>query len=212
MLQRAREIGLLAAAPADDAAADAAIERLLEREASVPQPTEQECRRFYDANIARYGSGALVEASHILFAVVASAPVEPIRRQAEATLREARAEPQRFAELARSLSNCPSAAQGGSLGQIRRGDTVPEFERALFSGDTGVLPRLVNTRYGFHVVRVERSIPGATLDFEAARARIERTLAERVRSKAAQQYVQVLAARASISGIDLCAVASPLMQ
>ncbi len=212
LLQRARALGLSQAGSAGAQAEDAAIDALLEREAPVPEPTESECRRFYQRHIERYSSGALVEASHILFAVTPNAPVEAIRRQAEASLREAQAEPGRFAELARSHSNCPSAAQGGSLGQIGRGDTVPEFERALFGAGPGVLPRLVNTRYGFHVVRIERSLPAKPLDFELVHAHIRAALAERVRTKAAEQYVRLLAAEASISGIDLGAAATALVQ
>lgn len=212
LLQRARALGLPQALADDAQAQDAAIDRLLEREAPVPEPSEDECRRFYQQNIERYSSGALVEASHILFAVTPNAPVEAIRRQAEATLRQAQAEPERFAELARSLSNCPSGAQGGSLGQVRRGDTVPEFERALSSAGPGVLPRLVNSRYGFHVVRIERTLAAKPLDFELVQAHIRAALSERVRTKAAEQYVRVLAAAASIAGIDLGAAASALMQ
>jgi peptidyl-prolyl cis-trans isomerase C len=212
LLQRAREAGIDHAGAAEEAIADAAIEDLLEREAPVPQPTEAECRRFYERHMARFIVGELVEASHILFAVMPDAPVAAIRRQAEATLKQALAEPERFPELAERFSNCPSAAQGGNLGQIQRGVTVPEFERALFAQGEGVLPQLVNTRYGFHIVRVERRIPGRQLPFDAVQARIANLLSARVRSKAAEQYVRMLAAKASIVGIDLGAAASPLVQ
>jgi peptidyl-prolyl cis-trans isomerase C len=110
------------------------------------------------------------------------------------------------------MSNCPSGAHGGSLGQVQRGDTVPEFERALFNGGTGVLPRLVNTRYGFHIVHITRRVPGTSVPFEAVHAGIAAMLSERVRATAAEQYVRVLAARARISGIDLGAAATPLVQ
>ena len=212
LLQRAREKGIAPAQGVDDATADVAIEELREREAPVPAPTESECRRYYERQIERFTVGELVEAAHILFAVTANAPLDAIRTQAEATLRQALEEPQRFGELAQRLSNCPSAAQGGNLGQLQRGDTVPEFERALFAGAEGVLPQLVNTRYGFHVVRIERRIAGRRLPFEAVQARIAQTLTETVRTKAAEQYVRIPASRASISGIDLGAAASPLVQ
>ncbi|MDI9682739.1 peptidylprolyl isomerase, partial [Burkholderia cenocepacia] len=69
--------------------------------------------------------------------------------------------PRRIERIARASSNCPSAEMGGSLGQLLRGDTVPEFEAALFDTDgIGVLPTLVNTRFGFHIVRIERRVPG----------------------------------------------------
>ncbi len=213
LLQRAVAAGLAQRqALHEEPACEDAIELLLAREAPVPQPTDDECRRFYQQRGGRFTFGERVELSHILFAVTPNAPVEAIRGQAEATLREACASPERFAELAASLSNCPSAAQGGRLGEIGRGNTVPEFERAVFGAAPGVLPRLVNTRYGFHVVQITRVLPGVSLDFDLARPRIERILTERVRAKAAEQYVRVLAARASIAGIDLGAAATPLVQ
>jgi peptidyl-prolyl cis-trans isomerase C len=142
-----------------------------------------------------------------------NAPVEAIRRQAESVLKQAIAVPENFGTLARQFSNCPSSAQEGSLGQLTRGETVPEFERAVFDSEaTGVLPRLVCTRYGFHVVRVARRLPGNTVDFETAAPHIAARLRAHVRAKAAEQYVRVLAARARITGVDLGAVDSPLLQ
>lgn len=210
LLQRARALGLAAA---DAESEDAAIDELLAREVAVPEPSEAECRRYYDAHRARFRSGDLVEASHILFAVTANAPLNAIRAQAESALRQAVSEPARFEELAAKFSNCPSGGQGGSLGQLGRGDTVPEFETALFGdGATGVLPRLVNTRYGFHVVRIARRIEGREVPFELARERIADYLSESVRRKAHQQYIRLLAAEAEVTGIDLDAARSPLLR
>jgi len=209
LLQRARMVGIAS----KDETADAAIDALLAREVSVPSPTEAECRRCYDAHPGRFRSGDLLEASHILFAVTPQAPLAAIRARAEATLKEVLAEPRRFGELAAILSNCPSGAQGGSLGQLARGDTVPEFEAALFEGSAaGVLPRLVNTRHGFHIVLVKRRIEGRQVPFERVSERIAAYLGERVQRKALQQYIRVLAADAEVLGIDLEAASSPLLQ
>lgn len=90
---------------------------------------------------------------------------------------------------------------------------MPEFESVLFeSKATGVLTRLVNTRYGFHIVLVHRRIEGREVPFELARARIAGYVSERVRRKALRQYVRVLAAQADIQGIDLDGADSPLLQ
>jgi len=208
--QRARESGLAEAlGHVED---DVLIERLLNIEAPVPHPTEEECRTFYERQRERFVVGELVEASHILFAVTPNAPVEAIRRQAEATLAKIIAEPGRFAEFAKSLSNCPSAVQGGNLGQIQRGEMVPEFESAIFGAAPGVLPRLVNTRYGFHIVRIERQVPGRVLEFTQARPRIEAEMSARVHAKADVQYVRMLAAKATIIGVNLHASDSSLVQ
>ena len=92
------------------------------------------------------------------------------------------------------MSNCPSGPQGGNLGQIGRGDTAPEFERALFRpGPPGLLREVVKTRFGFHIVAIDRRIPGARLPFEIVRERIAERLPAAVEEKALRQYVSVLA-------------------
>jgi peptidyl-prolyl cis-trans isomerase C len=214
LLQRACAVGLASAREAlTDAQCEAAIETLCAREAPTPEPTEEECRRYYDSHRSHYRSGDLVEAAHILFAVTPGAPIEAVRRQAESTLKQARQAPERFADLAAALSNCPSGAQGGNLGQLQRGATVPEFESALFEGaQTGVLTELVKTRYGFHVVMVARRIAGRERDFESVYDDVVQTLRRRVQEKAMEQYVRILAAEAQVEGVDLGAATSPLVR
>lgn len=210
--QRAQALDLLAE-DADGDAMQAAIEQLLAREVSVPEPTPEECRRYYDAHPERYRSGELVHARHILFQVTPATPVPTIRAVAEAMLKELRAQPALFEARARDKSNCPSGAQGGQLGQLARGATVPEFDKALFEGnDLGVLPRLVNTRYGFHIVAVDQRIPGEQLPFEAVVERVARELRNAAERQALGQYVRVLAGQAELQGVELDAVGSPLVQ
>jgi peptidyl-prolyl cis-trans isomerase C len=207
LLQRARALGIAGASE------DEVIDRLIEREVRTPEPADEECERYYDRHPERFTSGELVEARHILFAVTPRAPVAAIRAKAEAVLREVRADPARFSLLAQENSNCPSGANGGNLGQLSRGEAVPEFESAIFGAKAaGILPRLVSTRYGFHVVQIERSIPGRTLPFDVVRARIANALREQVRHTALRQYVRMLAGDADIAGIDLDAATSPLVQ
>jgi peptidyl-prolyl cis-trans isomerase C len=210
--QRAVAEGLAASeVPGDEA--DAAIERLLEKEIATPEPGEEECRRYYDAHPAEFTSGELAFARHILFQVTPGAPVPAIRAKAELTLAELAKDYSRFEPLARELSNCPSGQQGGNLGQLGRGETVPEFEQALFNGAyTGIYPQLVKTRFGFHILAVDRREPGKRLPYEASRPRIAQRLRERVLQKALQQYVRLLAAEARIEGVDLDAASSPLLR
>ncbi len=90
---------------------------------------------------------------------------------------------------------------------------VPEFDAAVFGNDRlGVLPQLVATRYGFHVIRVDHRVAGRTLPFEAVRERIARELSTSVEARALRQYVEVLAGRAEMHGADLAAAATPLVQ
>ncbi len=220
LLQRAGELGLLEdgrartdvhfASRNDE---DAVIATLLEAEVRTPLADEAECRRFHAMHPARFTSGELVEARHILFAVTAGVPVMALREHAQGVLAELRGAPARFGEVARTQSNCPSAAQAGSLGQFGRGTMVPEFDRAIFGTTAvGVLPELVATRHGFHIVEVVRRIPGVPVPFEAVADEVARYLALHVEARALQQYVALLAGQAAIEGVDLTEAASPLLQ
>ena len=113
-------------------------------------------------------------------------------------------EPDRFAAISAEMSNCPSGQHGGNLGQIGRGATVPEFERAIFRlGPTGLLRELVKTRHGFHIVAIDRRIPGKRLPFDMVRDQIAECLRAMVEEKALRQYISVLAGKASIQGANL---------
>jgi peptidyl-prolyl cis-trans isomerase C len=211
--QRAVAVGLLDATAEDDAAVDEAVEALMEKEVATPVPTEAECRRYYEQNPAEFESGDLVHARHILFQVTPQVNVPQMRARAEEALNTLLAEPDRFAAMAAELSNCPSGEQGGNLGQIGRGDMVPEFEKALFKfGASGILRDLVKTRYGFHIVAVDQRIPGQKLPFDVVREQIGERLRSRVEERALRQYVSVLAGQAEIEGVQLEASESPLVQ
>jgi peptidyl-prolyl cis-trans isomerase C len=122
-------------------------------------------------------------------------------------------EPERFAAVAAEMSNCPSGQHGGNLGQIGRGDTVPEFEKAIFRlGPTGLLRELVKSRHGFHIVAIDQRIPGKRLPFDVVRAEIAERLRTLVEEKALRQYVSILAGKADIRGAHLNGTEIPLVQ
>ena len=194
---------------------EAAIRLLVEREVAVPAATEEECRRYHDNNPAQFRSDALYEARHILFAVRPDdrAGRATAKAEAERLIAVLGDQPGEFAALARALSDCPSREQGGNLGQIGPGSTVPEFERALDRAPgTGVLAAPVESRFGFHVVSLDRRIPGEALPFDIVRERIAAWLEAASWSRAVSQYIAVLAGKAEISGIDIGAAEGPLIQ
>jgi peptidyl-prolyl cis-trans isomerase C len=203
--------------PADERETDdeALIRTLLAREIRTPEPDEPGCRRFYEQNLKRFRSPDLFEAAHILF------PADPedaeataqAKDEASAVLHEVLAEPGRFSDLARARSACPSAAQGGSLGQITRGQTVPEFETFLCNLEPGqICPVPVKTRFGYHVLRLDRRVDGRQLPFEAVRDRIAEYLREHVWRRAVSQYLQLLVGQAEIRGVELKGASTPLVQ
>lgn len=220
--QAAQRAGLLDAADAacadgvPSAAAARAIEALVDRALAVPEPGDDDCRRHHAANPARWGAGERLHARHVLFAVTPGVDVVLLRQRAESVLLELRcADPtgDAFAEAARTLSNCPSGAAGGDLGWIGADDCAPEFARELFGrAEVGVLPRLVHSRFGLHVVEVLARQPGDVPPYEAVRDAVARALHRQASLTALRQWLRVLAGQARLEGVDLDGVDSPLVQ
>lgn len=213
LLQEARQLGISAEAMADEAGRretdeEAAIRALIEQEVAVPEPDENACRRYYEQNRRRFRSADIYEAAHILIAANARDrdAYAAARVKAAEVLAQIVQEPARFGALARDLSDCPSGAQDGNLGQITEGQTTPEFENALKALAPGsICGQPVATRYGFHIVRLDRKIDGRELPFEAVARQIANYLSESVRRRASAQYIARLAARATVTGIELAA-------
>jgi peptidyl-prolyl cis-trans isomerase C len=198
-------------------AASAAIEALLDAELQIPEPSEDACRRHFDAQPSRYRIGDRVHARHVLFAVTPGVDVRRLRDRAEAALLQLRVrrdgEADAFPGVAAELSNCPSGAQGGDLGWLTRDDCAPEFARELFDGaEVGVLPRLVHSRFGLHVVEVLAREAGRGPDFDAVRGAVALTLRQQSFVSALRQYLQVLAGEARLEGVALDAADTPLVQ
>ncbi|WP_342236974.1 peptidylprolyl isomerase [Inquilinus sp. OTU3971] len=193
---------------------DALVRALIEREIRTPEPDEQALRRVYETHRKRFISPTLYEADHILIAARRddALGIAAARGKAAALVAVLAVVPERFAALARENSDCPSAALDGSLGQIGPGDTTPPFEEALARLEPGEISDPVETRYGIHLIRLNRRIDGRQLPFEVVRDRIAAYLTDRVRQQAQAQYVALLVGRADIRGIGLAAAASPLVQ
>jgi peptidyl-prolyl cis-trans isomerase C len=188
---------------------EALVRQVIESQVKTPTPDEATCRRYYEQNRKRFRSPDIFEADHILFA---AAPADAAARarakdDAKATIAVLEAEPRRFGDLAKARSACTSGQQGGALGQITRGATTAEFEKALAALEPGeTCKEPVETRYGFHIIRLGRRIDGRDLPFETVRERIADYLTESVERRALAQYVSILAGAAAIVGVELRAV------
>lgn len=210
LLDATREAGLEIHNAAEE---DAMIERLLADELKIPTPTEQECQRYYDQHPERFRSGDMAEVSHILFQVTDHVPLDALRQKAKGILQRVLDDPASFEQCARDYSNCPSGDLGGSLGQLSHGQTVPEFERAMFalkSGETA--GHLVETRFGLHIIRVAHKVEGSQLPFGVVKDSIARFLMDYAEGKATRQYLELLIGKADIQGIELNISGSPLVQ
>jgi peptidyl-prolyl cis-trans isomerase C len=207
LLQEADRLGI---AGADE---DARIEALLEQEVRVPETDDAACETFYRNQPELFSSGEMVEARHILFQVTPTVPLELLRTTGETLLAELKVHPERFEELAKQYSNCPSGAVGGSLGQLTRGQTVPEFEQFAFRLQEGELAsRLLETRHGLHIVQILRRIDGRLLPYDKVKTTIAESLTAQAWQRGIQQYMQLLVGRATIEGISLEGATSSLVQ
>lgn len=211
LLREAGRLGITA--ETDDE--EAAIRTLLSQEVQTPEPDEAACRRYFAANRARFRATDVYEAAHILF------PADPgdaaarakAKQAAETVLVRLRDTPGRFETLAREHSACPSAANGGRLGQQSRGDLVPEIETFVMALDDGqISPVPVASRYGYHVLRRDRCARGEDLPYEAVAETLALQLATMSWQRAVSQYLRVLAGRARIEGFTIDAASSLLVQ
>ncbi|POA21635.1 peptidylprolyl isomerase [Pseudomonas sp. FW300-N1A1] len=212
--QRIAELGLSLQLGAGENEEEAATRLLLEREVQVPECDEATCERYYDSNRARFHSAPLLAVRHIL---LECAPDDAEARslahvQAEILVQRLEEFPGSFAELAQKYSACPSKAQGGSLGQISKGQTVPELERQLFTLAPGLASKPLESRFGWHVVSVDQRIEGKALPYEVVLTAIRTQLQQGVWQKALVQYLQTLIGAADIRGIHLQGADSPLVQ
>ncbi len=198
--------------------ASGAIELLLEQSLAIPEPSDEAGRRHHAAHQATYSTGERVHARHILFAVTPGVDVVALRNRAETTLLDVRchdgsAVNETFAKAASTMSNCPSGAAGGDLGWLMQTDCAPEFAKELFGhAEVGVLPRLVHSRFGLHVVEILARAPGAPQPYEVVRSAVSQSLRQQAYVTALRQYMQVLAGAADIVGVDIEAADTPLVQ
>ena len=208
LAQRARQLGL-------DCGDGEDFEALIAQEVIVPEPSDEEIERYRRRNWMRLRTPPLYEAAHIFFP--AAPGDDRARAEAKAAAERILAlvlnNPAAFGELARIHSACASAADGGSLGQIGRGDTNQEVERALSSMTPGSIhSEPVASRHGYHVLRLDRRDDGRELPDDQARKLVSCYLREAVRRRAVSQYLRLLAAEARIEGVALDLPDDPLVQ
>ncbi|MGB6241692.1 MAG: peptidylprolyl isomerase [Castellaniella sp.] len=206
--QRGAELGVNADS------AEALLAAVLAEDVRTPQADEASCRRYYEQHPEEFREGDLIEVWHILFQATAGLDVQKLRARANLHLAELhRKGLGQFAQYAREYSNCPSGAEGGALGELTRGEMVPEFEKAVFAMPEHTLAgELVETRFGFHIVRTGRKAEGRAVPFSEVQDRLAAWLEESSYRRAVHQYLQQLVGSAQIQGIPMQGSDSPLVQ
>lgn len=182
---------------------EAAVDKLLHQEIVTQALSDDEVSRYYAGNRQKFRSGDLFQVRHILFDTTGEADKTAKVQHADGVLLLLKTDPQGFAAVARKESCCTSAELGGELGQLSPGSVVPEFWSALIGfAKIGLLPHLVETRFGHHIVMIDRYAAGQELPFEIAEPKIRQYLASRLEQLAYQRYVAGLIEQSTITGVD----------
>src|SRR5437899_3154885 len=180
--------------------------------------SREELQAYYDQHKDDYRVPEQVSVSHILIKTPLPGPdgksdpkgVEEARKKAEDVLKQVKAGGN-FAELAKKYSEDPgSGKSGGSLGFIGRGRTVPEFEKAAFSLAKGATSDLVQSSYGFHIIRVDDKQAAHLKTLDEVKDQIEESLKQQKAAQAVTNQVNALLAQARSGGLDKAAAAKGL--
>jgi peptidyl-prolyl cis-trans isomerase C len=185
---------------------EALIRGLLEAAIDVPAPDEDTIRLEWERDPTRFRAPPLWEAAHIL--VACDPRQEDIRDIAEKRARDLAAKviakPKSFAHVAKENSDCSSRGEGGFLGQLGPGDTVPEFEAVLRGLNVGeITAEPVLSRFGWHIIRLDAAAEGVPLPYDAVRPRIAEAMEKAAWTVGARDFIAELAAAAEISGAEL---------
>lgn len=156
--------------------------------------TDEEAKKFYDDNKDKFRREEAVRASHILVGAdqnATAADKKKAKEKAESLLKQLKGGAD-FAELAKKESSCPSSAQGGDLGFFGKGQMVPEFEKAAFGLKPGEVSDVVETQFGYHIIKVAEKKDAETVPFEEAKERIEQFLSQQKVQQGVSDYVEEL--------------------
>ncbi len=181
-----------------------AEELFTKRTASIKPVSDSEAREFYDNNAERFVQPERLKASHILLTVDKDAS-DSLRAAKKAEAQRILGEIKKgadFAEMARKYSDCPSKQQGGDLGFFQRGQMVPEFENAAFGLKAGKMSDVVETPFGYHIIKTVERAPASTVPFDQAKQNIVQYLTEQKKQQALTSYFDSLRTAANVQIID----------
>ena len=167
--------------------------------AHVADPTEDEVTAFYEAHKAEYVEPHQVLCQHILVKGSNDAALDKIKEIRERIVND-KAD---FAEEAKKHSDCPSGAQGGSLGWFGRGMMVPEFDKAAFEMKKGEVSGIVTTEFGYHIIYKADEKGGGQQTIVDVHDQIKDLLRHEARGKAMDAYVAELREKATIEYKDV---------
>ncbi|CAG9171797.1 SurA N-terminal domain-containing protein [Cupriavidus respiraculi] len=155
--------------------------------AATTSVTPEELKSYYESNIARFRTEEQRRASHILIAAPKDGPAaerQAAKDKATKLLEELRKQPNTFADVAGKQSQDPgSAEKGGDLGFMGRGALVKPFEDAMYALQDGEISNVVETDYGYHIIKLTGIKAAETQPLEAVKTELEAELRKQLAAK-----------------------------
>lgn len=187
---------------------EATAESVLQRELKV-NITDEEVKKFFDENPARFEQPEMVRASHILIgtrdpntnAELPDDKKQAKRKLAEDLLKRARAG-EDFAKLAKEYSDDPGSKDKGGEYKFPRGQMVPEFESAAFSLKTNQVSDIVTTQFGYHIIKLSEKFPAQKVELAKVSPDIKEGLKQQAIQKQMPEYVEKLKKEANVQILD----------
>ncbi|MEJ2689741.1 MAG: peptidylprolyl isomerase [Deltaproteobacteria bacterium] len=184
-----------------DIAREMAIKKMIDaRFVKEIKVTDEEAKDYYEKNKANFRQPESVKASHILIKVNEDA-VPEIKAKAKAKILEIKKKIEAgadFGEMAKKYSEGPSAAKGGDLGYFRRGQMVKPFEDAAFALKPGEMSDVVETKFGYHLIKSFDKKEESVVPFEQLKDRITMFLKQGKLRKAVSDFIDSLRAKSTI--------------
>jgi peptidyl-prolyl cis-trans isomerase C len=178
-----------------------AIQRFLDKMTlGKVEVTEEEIKAYYDSHTDLFKKPEQIRASHILIKVEPGANEknkEKARKKIE-KIRQRLVKGEDFGALAKEFSQCPSSAKGGDLNYFGRRQMAKPFEDAAFALKVGELSGVVETRFGYHLIKLTDKKPESTYSYEDMKDRIRKNLMREKIQVEVSNYVQELKKKASI--------------
>jgi peptidyl-prolyl cis-trans isomerase C len=173
------------------------IDKQFAQKITIP---DKESKAYYESNPDLFKEPEQVQASHILIKVDSKTD-DAQKAEARNKIEKIQKRLQKgedFAALAKEFSQCPSNAKGGDLGYFRRGQMVPPFEQAAFGLKPGTISDIVETNFGYHLIKVIDKKSESTIPYNDVKERLEQNLKQKKIQKEITSYVEKLKAKARV--------------
>jgi peptidyl-prolyl cis-trans isomerase C len=184
-----------------------AFEKLMDGEFKnkIKEPNEAAIKAFYDENADQFKEPESIHAKHILIKPEDGNDPNKAKAAAKAKAEEVMKKVKdggNFEELAKEYSACPSAKNGGDLGDAPKGSFVPEFEKAAYALEPNQVSDIVETEFGYHIIKLVSHKQANVVSLESAKEKISQHLTNQQKEQVVLAYIKQIKNEADIKFTD----------